>query len=172
MSFQGICLRHSKYWLHSLNDCSARRLYIQWLVFWFNHSIWRQWRQLNIVYVQAWLRSTCWNSWMRENHVNGVLYTSGMLAFRMDEQTLRRTTKNYRKGKVQDLRSAQCRQKKDYWWTRWSCWRKLWNCLLYYNKLIKDNLGISTLGLQTFEWTRQVSSRSNVFSFLWFCYCF
>ena len=68
ISFQGISLRHSKYWRHSLNDCSARRLYIQWLVFWCNHSIWRQWRRLNnvqwlsIVYVQAWLPSTRWNS--------------------------------------------------------------------------------------------------------------
>ena len=95
-SFQGICLRHSKY--HSLNHCSARRFYIQWLVLCYNHTIWRQWRRLNnvqwlsIVYVQAWLRSTCWNSWMRENHLNWVLYTSGMLAFRMDEETLQTMT--------------------------------------------------------------------------------
>ena len=75
----------------------------------------------------------------------------------------RRTTKIYRKGKVRD-RSAQWRQKKDYWLTRWSCWRKLWDCLLYYNKRIKDDQCISTLGFQTLDWTRQVSARSNVFS--------
>ena len=40
ISFQGICLRHSKYCRHSLNDCSARRLYNRWIVFCFNHSIW------------------------------------------------------------------------------------------------------------------------------------
>ena len=51
--FQGICLRHSNYWGHSLIGCSARRLYIQWLVFCFNNLIWHQWRGLNNV---QWLK--------------------------------------------------------------------------------------------------------------------
>ena len=79
-SWCDVILRHLKDWRHSFNDCSARILYLQWLVICFNHSIWRQWRRfdnvhwLSIVYVHAWLQSTRWTSWMRENHVNGVLY--------------------------------------------------------------------------------------------------
>ena len=45
-----------------------------------------------------------------------VLYTSDMLAFRMDEKTLQTMTatddQNYRKGKVRDRRSAQ--------WSKWT----------------------------------------------------
>jgi len=43
---------------------------------------------------------------MRENHVNGVLYTSDMLVYRMDEKRLQTMTEtddqNYRNGKVRD----------------------------------------------------------------------
>ena len=39
--------------------------------------------------------------------------------------------------------------KEDYWWTCWSFWCKLWNCLLYYNKRIKDDAGIPDLWVKT-----------------------
>ena len=85
---------------------------------------------------------------MRENHLNWVLYTSGMLALRMDDDRDGRpkTTERVRSG-IEEALNEDRRKTIDELADHVDASHRT----VYYNKRIKDDQGISTLGPQTFE---------------------